>query len=102
MIPVDPIHLWRAAAPAPEARRPALACAPQRGGETDSPARGASGGSVVRLSAGTKASAALRRAIEAVPEIQPGRVAALRAAVDAGCYDLDPDKIAARMVAAVL
>jgi anti-sigma28 factor (negative regulator of flagellin synthesis) len=29
-------------------------------------------------------------------------VAALRAAVDAGRYDLDPDKIAARMVAAVL
>jgi flagellar biosynthesis anti-sigma factor FlgM len=57
---------------------------------------------VVRLSARTKASAALRRAIEAVPEIQPGRVAALRAAIEAGRYDIDPDKIAAQMVAAVL
>lgn len=100
MTPVDRSDLPRAAVPAPDTRRAALARAPQRGSATA--ALGASSSSVVRFSAETKASEAARRAIEAAPEARQGHVAALRSAIDAGRYIVDPDKIAARMVAAVL
>jgi len=102
MTPVDRSDLPRAAVPAPDTRRAALVKPPQRGSATASAALGASPSSVVRFSAGTKASEAVRRAIEVAPEVRQGRVATLRSAIDAGRYNVDPDKIAARMVAAVL
>lgn len=66
------------------------------------PARPASRGDSVSLSPKARQLQAAREALAAMPEIREEKVAAIRAQIEAGTYEIDGEKIADKMMAEAL
>lgn len=63
------------------------------------PVRPTSGGDSVSLSPQARWLQAAREALADLPEIREERVAAIRAQIEAGAYEVDGEKIADKMIA---
>jgi len=87
----------------PAAMRPAVAPVGSRispaGAERSRPVEASAAGDSLRLTGEAAGLQVLQRELSSAPAVDPARVQAIREALEAGTYKVDPDAIASRMLA---
>lgn|SRR5690606_30185849 len=87
----------------PSTMRPAVASVGSRispaGAERSRPVEASAAGDSLRLTGEAAGLQVLQRELASAPAVDPARVQAVREALEAGTYKVDPDAIASRMLA---
>ena len=69
-----------------------------RGDAATSPAEAASSGSPVQITDQARQLAALEQAVASMPVVNEARVAAIRLAIESGRYEVEPERIADKLL----